>query len=399
MLFFSSLFLVSFLSLSQCFPNLQNVQDSYPHLKHDLDTDEIIAAAGYQVETHTVVTEDGYILHMHRIPGDGPTIFCQHGLEDSSSTWVLAGPEHGAPGFRLAERGYDVWLGNFRGNTYSRSHVSLDPGHKDFWRFSWDEMAKYDLPTMLNYTLKNTGKDKIYYMGHSMGTTTYMAMNSMDQTWAERVELAVLLAPVAYMDHMESPIKLLAPFLGMIDWIAEHLGSGEFLPSNWLMDFLAGWCDTLIGFVCTNIVFVLCGYDKPQMNETMMSTVASHIPAGTSSFTILHYGQEFNHHDYYFGGMDWGSDRDNEMHHGTKNPPIYDPHQINTKIALFYGNNDWLAAEIDVEHLAFRLPNVVEAYLVPWDGWNHFDFLYAIDIDEYQNNHLLEVLEQHPISS
>ena len=93
----------------------------------------------------------------------------------------------------------------------------MDPGHKDFWRFSWDEMAKYDLPTMLNYTLKNTGKDKIYYMGHSMGTTTYMAMNSMDQTWAEKVELAVLLAPVAYMDHMESPIKLIAPFLGMID--------------------------------------------------------------------------------------------------------------------------------------------------------------------------------------
>ena len=87
-----------------------------------------------------------------------------------------------------------------------------------------------------------------------------------------------------------------------------------------------------LGFVCTNIVFVLCGYDKPQMNETIMSTVASHIPAGTSSFTILHYGQEFNHKDYYFGGMDWGNDRDNEFHHGSKTPPIYDPHQINTKV-------------------------------------------------------------------
>ena len=42
---------------------------------------------------------------MSRIPGSGPAVFMQHGLEDSSATWVLAGPEHGAPGFRLAEAG------------------------------------------------------------------------------------------------------------------------------------------------------------------------------------------------------------------------------------------------------------------------------------------------------
>ena len=177
----------------------------------------MIALAGYTPETHIVITEDGYILHLHRIKGDGPTIFCQHGLEDSSAAWVLAGADHGAPGFRLAEAGYDVWLGNYRGNTYSRTHASLDPGSKEFWRFSWDEMAKYDLPAMLNFVLEHTGKEKIYYIGHSMGTTTYMAMDSYYESFADRVELAVFLAPVAFMDNMESPIRLLAPFLGILD--------------------------------------------------------------------------------------------------------------------------------------------------------------------------------------
>ena len=44
-----------------------------------------------------------------------------------------------------------------------------------------------------------------------------LVMNSLDQTWADKVEVAVLLAPIAYVEHMASPLKYLTPFLGMID--------------------------------------------------------------------------------------------------------------------------------------------------------------------------------------
>jgi len=370
-----------------------------PKLAHNEDTPEIISKAGYTPETHTVFTDDGYILTLHRIPGDGPVVFCQHGIEDSSATWVLAGPDHGGPAFRLAERGYDVWLGNYRGNRYSRAHQSLNADEdNEYWEFSWDEMAKYDLPAQLNYVLEKTEKEKIYYIGHSMGTTTYLVMNILDQTWGEKVELAVLLAPIAYVDHMTSPIKYLAPFAGMIDWIAENMGMGEFLPSNWLMDFIAFWAcgdGSLLEGVCENVVFLLCGYDQQQMNETMLETIASHIPAGTSTFTILQYAQEINSKD--FGGMDWGEEK-NMIHHNSAEPPSYDLHKVNTPVALFWGDNDWLAQAEDLFKIMTQVPNVVENYQIPWEGWNHLDFLYAIDVDKYSNNHLLEVLEQHPIA-
>lgn len=61
-------------------------------------------------------------------------------------------------GFILADAGYDVWMGNFRGNTYSRGHISpkRQPKQTEFWEFSFDEMGAIDLPTMINYVLDQT---------------------------------------------------------------------------------------------------------------------------------------------------------------------------------------------------------------------------------------------------
>jgi lysosomal acid lipase/cholesteryl ester hydrolase len=33
----------------------------------------------------------------------------------------------------LANRGYDVWVGNSRGNKYSKMHKTLDPKKSQFW--------------------------------------------------------------------------------------------------------------------------------------------------------------------------------------------------------------------------------------------------------------------------
>ena len=69
---------------------------------------------------------------------------------------------------------------------------------------------------MLDYVLATTGRSKLYYVGHSMGTTTFMTMDSLYPGWEDKVEVAVMLAPVAYVDHMASPIKLLTPALPFI---------------------------------------------------------------------------------------------------------------------------------------------------------------------------------------
>jgi hypothetical protein len=75
-----------------------------------------------------------------------PVIFLQHGLLSSAYCWISNYP-HLSPAFFFALNGYDVWLGNNRGNFISRKHKDLDPDidKKKYWDFSFVEMGKYDL--------------------------------------------------------------------------------------------------------------------------------------------------------------------------------------------------------------------------------------------------------------
>lgn len=50
----------------------------------------------------------------------------QHGLFDSADAWV-ANTKETAPAFVFARLGYDVWLGNNRGNEFSRKNTKIDP--------------------------------------------------------------------------------------------------------------------------------------------------------------------------------------------------------------------------------------------------------------------------------
>ena len=100
---------------------------------------------GYPFEEHEVTTPDGYVIIIHRIPhgrqqqiGGGfkkTPVFLQHGLLSSSDSWLMNQPEISLP-YLLADAGYDVWMGNTRGNTYGRKHMKMNPEQPEFWDFS-----------------------------------------------------------------------------------------------------------------------------------------------------------------------------------------------------------------------------------------------------------------------
>ena len=72
-------------------------------------------------------------------------------------------------------------------------------------------MGKYDIPATITKILEETSQKKIFYIGHSMGTTGFMVMANERPDMLDHIHLASLMAPVAYVDNMKSPVRHLAP--------------------------------------------------------------------------------------------------------------------------------------------------------------------------------------------
>lgn len=97
-------------------------------------------------------------------------------------------------------------MGNSRGNTYSRAHKTLTTKDSKFWDFSWHEMGIYDLPAAIDYILSITQQEKIYYLGHSQGTTSFFVMMSEKPEYNEKIIKFAAYAPLVYTGFVRSPI-------------------------------------------------------------------------------------------------------------------------------------------------------------------------------------------------
>ncbi|CAD7011372.1 unnamed protein product, partial [Ceratitis capitata] len=172
---------------------------------------QIITSNQYTCERHLVRTADGYELTLHRIPPKNTThsqlqapFILMHGLIGSASDFLLPGRKRSL-GCILHEQGYDVWVPNSRGTTYSKRHLHMDSSNASFWDYSWHEIGYYDLPAIVDYILETTGHRRLHYVAHSQGCTVFFVMLSEKPEYNEKIVSATLLAPVAFLANLRSP--------------------------------------------------------------------------------------------------------------------------------------------------------------------------------------------------
>ncbi|KAM3834495.1 lipase member K-like [Vipera latastei] len=256
----------------------------------------------YPLEEHYVITKDGYILNLFRIPhgrennkttSPKRVVFLQHGLLVDAACWYQNFP-HNSLAFMLADAGYDVWLGNSRGNTWSKNHTSLSPFFGKFWEFSYDEMAKYDLPASIDFVLQKTGQQQIYYIGHSQGTTIAFIAFSSNKQLASKIKLYIALAPVATVKNAKTSLAELAKLSDTE--IKILFGTKEFLPKTYFGTlFSTKVCSQeALASLCSNLLFVLCGFNEENLNMSRVDVYTSYVPAGTSVQNMIHWKQDIN---------------------------------------------------------------------------------------------------------
>jgi len=342
---------------------------------------DLVKFWGYPVEVHEAKTVDGYYLTLHRIPrgknhqqtnGSKPVIFLQHGLLASSSNWVVNKPEQSL-GFMLADAGYDVWMGNVRGNTYSKKHQTYAIDSKEFWDFSFDEISKFDLPAMIEYALGKSGQDQLYYVGHSQGTMMIWAGVSENQFLKDKIKLVFALAPVARLKNIYSPIKYLSYFDGAIKMVSQVLGIREFMPSSEAVREIADKGCPLYEKFCDGVLELISGYNKADLNQTRTPVYLTHTPAGTSMKNMIHFSQLVR--DGYFQKYDYGF-FGNMYTYKSWNPPKYKIKKVNVPVVLISGHNDWLADPKDVAWLRKQLPQVISHQKIV--KYNHLDFIWGM---------------------
>ncbi|XP_054839916.1 lipase member M-like [Eublepharis macularius] len=306
-------------------------------------TSEKIKYWGYPSEEYEVLTVDGYYLTLNRIPGGASAavqsgskaaILLMHCLLMEGSVWVANLPNNSL-GFMLADAGYDVWIGNNRGNSWSRRHQHLTIDQEEFWDFSIHEMGIYDLSAITNFVLQKSKQEKIYYAGHAQGSS---------------IELSLL--------------------------------------SPRLRAFVAQKCSQqLIDVLCKQALFLFSGFNEKNLNESRADVYVSRFPDYTSVKTLIHWTQVAKAgKPRYF---DYGPENLDKYNQTT--PPLYRIEDITVPIAMWSGGQDWVCQLKETEELKSRLKSVIHYKHFP--DWNHWDFIWGLDAPQRLYMEILNLME------
>uniref|UniRef100_A0A8C5U245 Lipase n=1 Tax=Malurus cyaneus samueli TaxID=2593467 RepID=A0A8C5U245_9PASS len=367
---------------------------------------EIVRHHGYPYEEHEVETDDGYFLTLQRIPHrrDNPESFTpkavvllQHGLVLEGSNWVTNLP-NSSLGFILADAGYDVWIGNSRGNSWSRKHKEFEFYQQEYSAYSFHEMAMYDLPATINYILQKTGQEQLYYVAYSQGTTTgFIAFSSLPEL-DRKIKMFFALAPITVNSHMKSPLVRVfdLPEYGALLCLGDQPGSKHGPASHrncsaWPREL----CSSGMSFIPDRIPFWQRLNLSDDFLQSRVDVYLARYPDSTSLKNMLHWRQVtipiLLSMQQSGSTLNFHSAPDLPLVFQTT-PPFYELEKMQTPLAAWYGGKDWISAPEDVNITLPRISNVAYKKYIP--EFVHFDFLWGKQVYEQVYKEMLDLMEK-----
>ncbi|XP_018563475.1 lipase 3-like isoform X2 [Anoplophora glabripennis] len=301
------------------------------HPEADLNMEQKIKKHGYPLEIHEVITEDNYILTVHRVPhGRKPPnnrtnrspVLLLHGMGAHPEYFLVLGRRSLV--YYLADRDFDVWILNARGSPYSEKHKYFDVGDPKYWKFSFHEIGVYDIPANIDYIVNKTNQ-KVFVIGHSQGNTCYFVMATERPEYNDKVKISSVYAPSVLLKYMDYP------FAVTFSYVVE-------------------------------------------LFQEVASLLFSVRPVNIAARQLFHYMQ--NVKSGIFRQYDFG-EIGNLERYKTKMPPEYNLTNAVAPVALFYAERDDVTSVKGAQETMKVLPNVIFSYKVPYKYFNHIDFLFG----------------------
>lgn len=365
-----------------------------------LDISDIAQAMGYVVREHIICTKDGYILVAHKLEKSGISNMCgrkvvyfHHGLMTNSELFLLGECKEKSLPFLLVDLGYDVWLGNNRGNKYSRKHSTLSIRDPEFWDFSLDEYALYDIPDTINYILSLYMEGtKLTYVGFSQGCSQLFASLSLNSYLNEKINLFVGLSPAVVPQNLNHPVfrMIVKESASNNRFLYSIFGTRAILPSVSFWSYLLG--PELYETVVDKSLVYLFGWSGKNISKKQKKLGYPHMFSNTSVKSLVHWFQIVNARRFqmfeetsscgrtYFSTLTAAS-----RVKGNRVAPFPIAHHLDVPMILFYGDCDIL---VDIEgtkrlileqndRMRFKLIDMVRC-----PGYEHMDVLWGNDVYE-----------------
>ncbi|KAG5930726.1 hypothetical protein E4U53_002155 [Claviceps sorghi] len=362
---------------------------------------EICRIWGYEAEEHIVQTKDGYLLGVHRLQwrkgeegqkvNTGPgslkkrVVYLHHGLMMNSEVWVCLTDAKRCLPFELLERGFDVWLGNNRGNKYSKKSIHSSPASVKFWDFSLDEFAFYDIPDTISYILETTQQESLSYIGFSQGTAQAFATLAIHPSLNHNVNVFIALAPAMAPAGLSN---------GMVDSLIKAspsllylmFGRRSILSSATMWETLL-YPPLFCHLIDRGMAF-LFNWKTKNISLSQKLAAYPHLYSLTSTKSVVHWFQVIR--NKCFQMYDDDVCQPISMTTSSKYSKVakYPTRNIRTPVVLIYGGSDSL---VDINVMLRELPPQTVATEIP--HYEHLDFLWARDVDSQVFQHVFDALD------
>ncbi|KAJ3558828.1 hypothetical protein NPX13_g9636 [Xylaria arbuscula] len=370
-------------------------------IRNAADFVSICATYGYTAEEHVVQTKDGYLLGLHRLAwkqgeedskvNDGPDsikkriVYLHHGLLMNSEVWVCQTDAQRCLPFILVERGFDVWLGNNRGNKYSKKSIKYSPNSTKFWNFSIDEFAFYDIPDSIQYILDTTKQPSLSYIGFSQGSAQAFASLAVNPKLNHQVNVFIALAPAMSVPGLQN---------GIVDALIKASPQVLFLlfGRRSILSSATTWQSILYPPIFIKVIDMgnnfLFGWKSQNMSVSQKLAAYPHLYSFTSTKSVVHWFQIIRNKSFQMFDDDiqtaLGMNTPNKYTKVAK----YPTRNIRTPIVIVYGGSDSL---VDIKVMLKELPKRTVATEIP--HYEHLDFLWARDTDTQVFPHVFDALD------